>query len=244
MKPSSGGFNTYHRNQGLLFQFILSEFLLASQELKIIRPIIDDLKVSSFENHIDLFNHPLKQSITKLSGSSQEYMRIFTWNREDGILAKIRNYCAILSQQTNPEDKQLTGMNRNANKAWLLSLQALDVMWAFHQENTVSISQKQKHSIALCRSLSKMCAAIDRFSRLVPTLLKQFRNDENVIFFLIRSQQQFDIAYEPRFVAKIVKKMYPKGLEGAKQFLISRYTDRGFVNLIPTIRTKIDELQL
>lgn len=245
-KQTLRDFNTYHHNHSLLLQFILSEFIITFSELQKMHLLAADLKEASHHSLLTEQDHliieTLMKSISKLAGSSQDYMRIFSWNNDDGALAKLKNYCAMISQNAGREDKEFTILHRNANKAWLACLQTLDVFRLLQQQSKKTNCLDEASYTEFQFAFHKMSASLRRFSNLLAELLEQFKEDENVIFFILRYQDQIDALYEPKFVAKLFSKMYSKKLQGARQFLISKYKERGFEHLLPSINTKFAEL--
>jgi hypothetical protein len=236
-------FKPYYSNNRLLFQFILSEFILTLQEMQIINRILTELKPAwskLTEEQLSETFQALAEHMSKLSGSSQHYMRLLSWN-DDGFLTKLKNYCALLCQQDTGEDRNQTKMYLEVNQAWLLSMQFLDIIRA------MSMQPQPEESInenGLHIAQEKLNRSIQRLSRLVMRMVLQYRDDENVVYFLIRHKKQLDELYKPGYVASIIRKMFPKGTQNITQFLVTRYTERGFDSLIPVIQKKIAELKI
>ena len=191
--------------------------------------------------------HALKASISKLVGSSQDYMRIFSWSIENGILAKLKNNCDFFAQNSCSEDKNALILQRYANNTWLLCLRCLDIMRAIEHEVLVDALSKAKplgyYANILFQTLEKMNLSLQRFSRILLRLLLAFKEDENVVYFLLRSKDELDALYGPDSVRKLLEQMYPRGLQEAGHFLLKKYASRGFENLLPIIAAKIAELE-
>jgi hypothetical protein len=213
--------NSYLQNDSLLFQFILSEFLEVYRETQGLL-----LKRNSI--------HELSQGLMTLTGSPQDPLRIFPGNRQSGVLAKLKNYCSLLSQNADSTEKEPIAMQHYVDKAWLHCIEAFDLLHDTH---------KDKDQSTLIHTIEKTCSALRGFSRLIVRLFAQFRDDENVIFFVLRHHNQFDALYGPRFVVKLFCRLYPKGLKEAGHFLIKKYGHRGFDNLLPLVNAKISELE-
>lgn len=234
-------FKPYYLNNRLLFQFILAELILTSYEMQVINRVMGDLKLTWSalrEDQLSQTLHELAEHMSKLSGSSQHYMRILSWN-DDGFLTKLKNYCALLCQQDNNEDKYQTKMHLEANQAWLLSIRVLDIIRALSLKHREELANEEN----LHAAQEKLNRCLQRLSRLVMRSVLQYRDDENVVFFLIRHKKQLDAIYKPGYVANLVSKMFPKGTQDASHFLVKRYTERGFETLIPTIHKKLAELK-
>lgn len=243
-------FNFYQQNNSLLFQFILSELIGAYRIVRDVDQILQDfkntsLRPSSREDAEELFD-TLKSHIGKLGGSSQDYMRFFSWN-EDGILAKLKNICAFFLQNQDVESKDAQNLHRFSHRAWLLCLRSLDIMRLMEHEYILDNLRKSKplssHYELLLQTLEKIKLSVQRMTRIIARLITLFRDDENVIFFLLRYKEQLNELYGPKFVIKLIIQMYPAGLKEASDFLLKKYANRGFDNLLPIIASKISELE-
>lgn len=212
-------FNAYHQNDSLLFQFILSEFLEAFREIQMIV-----LKQYAIEE--------LTTGLKKLAGSPHEYMRLFPWNHNNGILAKLKNYCSLFSQNTYSKEKESIALQHYAEKAWVFCLETLDILYESTDGSTAHVNP-----------LNKAYNALQRISRVIARLLVQFRDDENVVFFVLRHHDQFDGLYGTKFVSRLFCRMYPKGLAETAHFLSTKFGTRGFENILPIVKTKISELE-
>lgn len=190
----------------------------------------------------------LKNSISKLVGSSQDYMRIFAWSIEDGILAKLKNNCGFFVQNSSSEDKNALILQRYANNTWLLCLRCIDIMRTIEHDALMDILNKAKpleyYSNVLFQTLEKMTLSHQRFARILIRFLVNFKDDENVVFFLLRTKENLENLYGHQIVLKVLQQMYPGGVQEAGHFLIKKYASRGFDNLLPIISAKISELEV
>lgn len=228
--------NTYHHNNSLLFQFILNEFLLTYREVKTLHHLTAPLKASAKKANGD-FN-AIVQTIVQLSGPTHHYMRLFSWNIDAGMLGKLKNYCAFFSHNADYEDKTLLSMHNYADKAWILCLQSMETLRAIQAESKASAAQRAE----LYAMLDKLNLYMHRIARLIGQASLQFSDDENVIYYLLRHHKQLDALLGKGYTGKLLKKMYPKGVQEVGRFLMKRYTSRGFENLLPEISAKISEL--
>lgn len=225
--------NAYHKTNSLLFQFILSEFLDVYTEIQKLQTLMDSKLIASPITR----NHKIDSvlalaSLEKLVGSSRDYMRFFSTNFSDGLLAKLRTYCAVFIQNADKDEKELMALQHYADKAWQACLQAMDALYGDPSEHVFILS-----------SIDKAVAAMNRFAKLIARIILQFRDDENVIFFILRHKTQFNKLYGDRFILKTFTKMYPKGLREVHLLLSKRYTERGFDNVLDAIRLLIAELE-
>lgn len=223
--------NAYHHNNSLLFQFILTEFIESFEEIQQLDALCNrnvDTASSSSEEKKRL----TQLALIRLVGSTRDYMRIFSWNFGDGILAKLKTYCALFLQNASSDEKEVIALQHYADKLWQACMQAID-----------SLHDDADQRTALLAALDKASTAVHRFSKLIARIIPQFRDDENVVFCLLRYREQLDKLYGGRFVAKLLGRMYSKGLQEAQNFLSHRYAERGFESLLPIIAEKIAEIE-
>lgn len=229
--------NSYHQSNSLIFQFILGEFIEAFTEIQRLDSLCsrtptplppDELSCRQTENNY----HLIEAALIKLVGSTKDYMRLFSWNFNEGLVSKLKTYCALFLQNASADEKELIAIHHYAEKIWQGCLQAMDVI---HQSPT--------DRNELFSALEKTSSAAQRFSKLLVRLIHQFRDDENVIFYVLRNYKLFDKLYGPRFVVKLFSKIYPKGLKEVQYLLVKKYTERGFENILPTIYAFAAELE-
>ena len=150
-------------------------------------------------------------ALTKLTGPLTEH---FQWHSQDGVLTKLKNNCSYMIQSS-------TELHTYADKAWMLVYKCLE---GIHEFATVE-------EPLLSEAVDNLFALGDVLKGLIP----HFKEDENVIFFIIRHREALDSLYPKPFLRNCFEKIYPDGLRSVSKFLIERYTERGFGHLIPTI---------
>jgi len=236
----SFGLATLHWNKdtskSLLFQFILSEFITSYREVLAIQQLASNLKT---ESNINLkLIASLKSCLVKLAGSARSYKPHHSWNQEDGILFRLKNYCAHFSIQEEKNNSASLNMYLHINQAFLSCIQGLDAICLL-EEIDGSVQNIQMLSKILTRIIKQM----GRFSKLTTSVMRKFNKDENIVYFMLRHQSELDSLYGSQFVFKLINRMYPKGIEGASNFLFIQYKKRGFDHLIPRLQKKISELK-
>lgn len=242
-KLSPQYFNPYYSSNHLLFQFVLSEFILAYREIQWINKITNKSEPSDFldDSHAQSQTlHALALHVSKLAGSTHQHLRLLSWN-DDGFLTKMKNYCALLCHNDNTENRDLYRMYQESSQAWLLSLRVLDAVRTLLQQVPIEKPLDQR---IIDPSLKKLTNSLKRLSRLVWRSAIPFSHNENVVFFILRHKKQLDALYKPGFTRELIKKMFSKGINEACQFLLERYSIRGFNNLIPVINRKFAELEV
>ena len=69
------------------------------------------------------------------------------------------------------------------------------------------------------------------------------KENENVLFFLLRHRMQLDDIYGQSFTMKLIAGLFTGGLSEAQAHIIEKYSSRGFEKLSETIRQHFNELQ-
>ncbi len=224
--------NIYHHQVGLLFQFILSDFLAIYEEAKPLKSFTNSPKTPQ---ECDLFLTP----ISKLVGATHDTMRLFVWSRDTSLLSKFKIYCALYTQNglTNQQKKWVLQLQQNSNQIWLYCMQCLDLLHALKKDG-----QNQKTGDSFNKIRAKMLICLTRISKALIPLFDAYSEDENVLFYILRSRAQLDEIFGDNFVAQMLAKMHPKGISGIETLLLDRYSKRGFNHLLPIIQAHISPL--
>lgn len=222
--------NSYHHTDSLLFQFVLYEFLMTLEQVKIIESFFDE------KGETDNFNLKIIEYLVKLAGSEHEYMRIFSWIYDSGVLTKLKNYSDLLSQKAEKEDKHYTNLHNATHKAWLSCLHCVDLIRSATLNEEVPLELPLDN---LKKAVIKTIASIKKLTPDIKKIIPKYADDENVIFFLLRYKKSFDKLLGPAFLKGLFKTMFK---EGPFEFLEARYKMRGFEHLIPAISEISKEL--
>lgn len=229
--------NSYHVNNSLLFQFILSEFIEAFTEIKKLDKLCSrsDASLAQTPKEAivpDLDYNKIQASLRFLVGSTKDYMRIFSWNFSEGVLTKLKTYCSLFLENSISSEKDFIAIQHYSEKVWQGCLQAID-----------GIEEVPVDRAAILVAIDKASTAMHRFSKQLARLTHQFRDDENVVLFLLRHHAVLDSLYGPRFTLKLLCRMFSKGLREVQHFLIMKYSERGFNAIEKTIRTFAAEVE-
>ncbi len=201
----------YQNNYSLIFQFIVSEYLLICQLFK---DLEGELASKSSES--------LKEILMKLKGSQEKRLNLSSGYLEDGLLKKLKNKCL---QFQECHDKKLSGEKLAEHVQKIQNL--CDQAW-----KALEIS---KAVTALNLFIPKMQSHLRRIGRIIAHLFLQFVEDEAILFFLLQNYQKLNNAYQPKFVVNLFSKMFPKGLKEAEIYIIKQYSQRGYHQLLPQI---------
>ncbi|MCH9631879.1 MAG: hypothetical protein S4CHLAM6_01970 [Chlamydiae bacterium] len=188
--------------------------------------------------------NPLSQTlalIPLLTGTQMEITneQTFPWTHDKGCLNKLRYYCFLFGQK-NIENPDAVKMNICISKAFHSALQLREVILSLQHQ----ISEgKVPNYVSLYQLLDKLIDNMRLASRLILKVLVQYKDNENLLHFLLKNQKDFDAVYETKFVAKVFKKMYPEGLKYAKDLIVEKYVKRGFGHLIGFISKQMAILE-
>lgn len=236
LAPPKRFVKAYHHHQHLLLQFIWTELILASQEIERAQKACAS---GQMEQEPKALYQALAPHLTRLAGSPQDYMRLFD-SDDDGIFNKLKNYALLFSLQDPSSQKKHAIMIQEASNAWLNAVQALGLLRTIAHQ-TAHVSQKQTAKLSLF--IEKTQRSTLRLINLTAQITSNYKNDENVIFFLLRHQKSLNALRENQFILSLLKKMFRENLETMRKFLVKRYSERGFIHLLPFINQSVEQLQ-
>lgn len=226
----------YHKEDALVFQFLLNEWLLASRCNFELSCQIDKLLEKSNSKRVfqDLSAH-----LKKLSGNQHHFIR-FIAPGDDSLLKKLSHFSAILARDITDARAEERLFRKSANQALGFAIELEHIL--------VSIKETSKENLGaglerMKNQGEKITAELKKMGRTILKLFGKFAKDENVLFFILRHKKDFDSLQGNGFVRKIIIKNYPKGLLEAEVFLINRYTKRGFNELISLIKMLMQDLK-
>lgn len=235
----SGGIpvlNTIQTNSSLLFQFLLSDFLASFLDILRLDTLCHRRLLPFIEKTYNEHNQELIQEIEKilerLVGTKKDYIKRFSSSMNEGNLSSFKKHCLLFSHQSESEVKELLALQHYADKTWQNCQLAVD-----------ALGDAPNKCAQLFAYLEKASSSMHRLGKLIARLIQQFREDENVVFFVLRHKESFDQAFGKRFITKLFGRMYPKGLREVEHFLIKKYTARSFDNIIPVITRMFHELE-
>lgn len=229
--------NTHHHlSASLQFQFVLADFFTVYRDIQVLDRLYHQNPISIPEHPYQICNQETIQQVenllTNLIGSQRGDTRLVSWNFREGILTRLKTHCAFFSQNADQGEKELIAMQHYIDKVWQHCMQAMGLLYESPEKRP-----------PLYTALEKASSAMQRFAKLIARVIHQFRDDENVIFFLLRHNHQIDKLYGSRYINKLLCRMYPKGLREVRHFLSKKYTERNFEHLLPAISTMIAEIE-
>lgn len=218
---------SYHVNNNLVMQFMLFELIAAHEEATGVIILSENLPPKPKSQHLQ----EITATLLRMAGHGQQSLRIFSWHLNDGILSKLKNYCFFFSNSQDPNESEINTLLKHIDRTINYCIEGIEQI---DQKDISEFHSKMK----------KMEQALQKTARGIIKFLPPFYQDENVIFFLLRSREKLNNIYGDRFIANLFKEMFPQGPEKAKQLLIKKYSKRGFQHLLPMIISHISALEL
>lgn len=205
----------YAQNEGILFQFILHEFLKS-------HALIEGIRSSA---------NPEKDFAMLVGHDHKDDSRSYAcfWTEQIGSLKNLKTYISLLSVHFPAVNNANDPDYKNLFQCVVTMSHAL---FDFH--NCPYHEEKIKKGERLNRALKKM-------SRSLHNRLHRYCEDENVLLFLIKSHREFSQIFGSAAMAKLMK--LKGGINELQAFLLERYSKRGFDHLLPLIRETITYTQ-
>jgi hypothetical protein len=149
-----------------------------------------------------------------------------------GVLHQLRNDCRKLHQLGRSDST--AALYKTADKAWIEAQHAI-------QAYTHGSEDAEKR-LPFLGYVVKLIKTVESFRKSWPKMLIDFRQDENILFFLLRRRVDLDPLCGIGFVRELMRKLWPKGRQELESFVLSAYRNRGFDQLVPQIRSACEEL--
>lgn len=230
--------SVYHQNNGLLFQFVLEEFLAVIPAVDAIRAAYQQLEGALVRRRpnqeVERLARQILTSIAALTGSALVSNHSYPWTPSKGSLGKLKHYVHLLDAPASEVEELTDQLKGVVSHSYHAAMQARDVLWQLGRRQIVL-----REASDLFRLLNALIDAARRIEELLPSLLFHFRDDENVVYFLVRRADAFATLQQELYVCNLLRKMYDDGLDEAHQFLYKRYETRGFKKLAEQLEMKI-----
>ncbi|MBJ7449278.1 MAG: hypothetical protein JHC93_02840 [Parachlamydiales bacterium] len=242
-KHTSTNLNIYCQSHGLLFQFLLREFLTVFKVVQHIEHLVGEIEGDALLNfeqtqELPLVLTNLYQAITHLTGKAVINEPHFPWSTDRGCLNKLHHYCYLFAHLCPGHKKETAEMNACVRKAFHSAQESRETTICIHQE---LVAKRPLHGdlTILFSLLDKIIDNISKASRLIIPITLDYRHDENVLYFILNHRESLDSLYQSSFLSNIFEQMYPGGALEVKEFLIRQYSKRGFHHLLTNINQKM-----
>lgn len=239
----SKGLDIHKQSPSLLFQFILNEFLDTFNESKKIEKLYRAIENSVIKNRlfgqINDYLNELLHALTVLLGSTLVSEEPVTWRKELGSLSKLHEYCYLFSNTHNFNERFAENLNACISQAYHGCLQSREALTSMvlHQNRGYQADDSGEipNYAHLYKLLDQLLDSLQRASRIILQLILCCKDDENILFFILKNNMRFLNVYPAFSLEKLFSRIFPRGLKEAKSFLINRYAERGFKDLIEEI---------
>jgi hypothetical protein len=230
----------HYQSQSLIFQFVLAEFLKTNQHLEALKSLCDGDQLSEQDVEVlrEKFTFHLKKLGYALPFTSKEFL---PWSHEKGIFVKLEEYTKQLLLTSKRNEETYVKLHRSFTKCTEACYEAFD-----HLQETLRQPKETICHRIFELPIKKITTIFKSFGiayNAIPLLFKEFNKDENVILFLINHYDAFERIYTKPVMKKLFDKINAKGVDGVKDFVLQKYSERGFETLIPLISEKLNDIE-
>jgi hypothetical protein len=150
--------------------------------------------------------------------SSQPCLFPYDWAKPLGYLNKVRGHAILLKKSFPDHSKPTKEFEKMIRK----------ILFAWEGKKKVSKKQFEKALQSL-------------YFALVP-LLQVCKENENLIFFLLKNRLIIDDLIQKGYLRDFLLKIHPCGLETLGEKMCDRYHQRGFISQITELKSFMNEL--
>lgn len=225
VKELSQHFNAFYDDNSLLVQFIVAEFILANQLTNQIRHLARLLFQSKY---------PLEQPVISLCQHFNQLLGIDASKGQHtalhwtcGPLTKLKGYCEQLTVNMQHQQKQSLTLYTHVHQAWLSAVRNYELLTILQQ--CVDISVSSSTLLTIKRSLHHLNQSLNHISKFMFRLLTLHKENENILFFLLRKKEILSQIYGSDFIHKIFKD-FPH--DELSKRVLQKYHKRGFEHLL------------
>jgi len=216
-----------------LLQLILSESIFINDHFKEIEETLEEPQKEGDVScarcgQTALYNRFLQKVIHLLGEKHESH---FIWDEKKGSLKKFTDLSLHFAKHQEPL----------ASSHLIEELHHLSFFLKQASLKLQHIAQKPplslfKESFELLKQQFKSTLTI--FFNSLP----HFKDDENILFFLVDQQERLDRSFGAKTTLHLVEKIFPEGIKNAEHFLLERYTARGFTHITAQIPEKFAAL--
>ncbi len=209
------------QDNGLLFQFMLTEVLKTLQIGQLLLNLTRNLEELSSQNTLTSVNFHLYSLTGYRSNTtdSQEY-------QNPGILVRLKEACLFMSERIEDIPLSYKQIYAAIDKAWFCSLQLQSLL---HVE-------KRPDKEALIYWIATLWKRINKIALMFTEKVIEFRDNENVLFFLARHPELSRQLFYTEKAKRIIRKHFPTGISGFEKIVLEKYRERGFEHMLPHIQ--------
>lgn len=195
-------------------------------------PPIQLLEKLQLPDNKEEYLNQLQHQLTLLIG---EVATRHCFSSSSGPLTNLKDYCELFCQNASSANRIHLSLSTHVYQVWL------DAIHNLHLIQTVkSCANQRKASLSFNRIRKAIQALLKKIEGLPKQLinsLKTFKNNENVVFFLLRKKIQIINIFGLDQFNKLFS--YFTKNQNLAQLLLKRYKSRGFDNLLPALKQEI-----
>lgn len=229
IKKPDHHFNAYYHHNAVLIQFVITEFIETYELTHKIRQLANQACQSA--ETLKEASHLLYQFTYELLGIRSDPDRLSNSRWMKGPLTKLKLYCEQFTYNTQYQNKSSLAVCTNVYQAWIIALHTLELLNLLEQSSHTTIPGSLL--LELKRILRRLDQRMRHVTKQIPRLLNAYRDNENVIYFLLKKRRQLSEIYGEETINKAFKDLFNKN--SFSELIIQRYSRRGFEHLLPTI---------
>ena len=230
MVGSEPCFHAYHADNAILIQFIISEFVQ-------ITPLIHKIH-AFFPQPRESSSTPTNHEVPLLVQSTRQLIGLLPHREHPsfpygttGPLTKLKSYCEQFARNSLHRHPSHLALHKAACQTWLAAIHGMELLnaWQVELRDVVNPSA----IFPLKRSFDKLKIRFNQLTRSLPRVIRDYRQNENVLLCLLRKKEALSDIYGSEFLYTHFK--WPLQAQELAQWVIQRYRGRGFEALQSTI---------
>jgi hypothetical protein len=228
------------QSHSLLVQFVLTEFIGAYPQVISAERLFGQLEKELGDGQFEHQLPQLARTMSSLTDGLVEEDQPFPWMASRGKLSKLKYYCQVYEHPDVAVSSTIADLKAASSKAFHAVLQARELIGQL--SNPVEEGRCRTDLAHFSQLLGRCSAKMNELSELLAILLPLYQRDENVLYFLLRHQLEFNGLYHPLFLRQQLLAMFENSLSKAEEFLVGRYQTRGFDHIVPNISRYLNQM--
>lgn len=207
------------QSPSISLQFLISEFFQTYDSFRKIVYLINE----------EQYGEPLNSLISSLISFQFGQFSLFSKKLDESNLSKLLHYATCLERHEIQALHDTPSLSSVCRQCWMLGLQILESIDTTDFKRIFPLLKKIRH-------------VIKRIGNDLVKAIILLKDDENILYFVLRHTKQFDELYGIRFTSKLFKSLFGQSLGEARNYLVTKYSNRGFHELVPKIDSYFTEI--
>ncbi len=236
LSQSNPHFSTYYKDNKILIQFMIVEFIETHQLLLQIETLFQNMQGSQ-----QLFLEKELSSLIQMAPfllqgfSSSHEASSFGW--VEGALTKLKMYCEHFCSNAEQKEKKGIELYLALHQTELAVRHSFSLLSSLKRQG---IPSEAFSFLSIQRAFASLKMRFNRVIRSFPRLVRDYCHDENILLCLLRKKGALTKIYGSDFLAKSFKcSLSPQEL---MRLLLKQYQTRGFFSLPPLIQKNLEEV--